>query len=78
MLRKVGMLALFLALTLLAAGAAQARPLAGSPRAAESEGVMARIWDWVTSLFQQAGAPESVKSLWEKDSSHIDPNGDPH
>ena len=78
MLRKVGMLTLFLALTLLAAGAAQARPLAGSPRAVESEGVMARLWDWVTSLFQQAGGSGDVKALWEGDSSHIDPNGDPH
>ena len=78
MLRKVGMLALCLALTLLAAGAVQARPLAGSPRAAESEGVMARIWDWVASLFQQGGGPEGIKSFWEKDSSHIDPNGGPH
>jgi len=74
MLRKVGMLMLFLALTLLAAGAAQARSQAGSSRASESHGVLARVWDWIESLFQSQSKGQP-KSIWAQDGSHIDPNG---
>lgn len=76
MLRKVGLLALFLALTLLVSGAAQAKPLAGSARPSETHGVMARIWDWLESLFRVGGSPSGeVRSTWEADGSHLDPHG---
>ena len=76
MLRKVGLLTLLLALTLLATGVAQAKPLAGSLRASESNGIVDRFWDWFQSLFR-TGEPSSgeVKSVWEGEGSHIDPNG---
>ena len=79
MLRKVGLLVLFLALTLLATGAAQARPLAGSPRASETHGIMARVWDWLGSLFRAGGSSHggAIGSTWEGDGSHMDPNGNP-
>ena len=78
MLRKVGLLALLLALTLLASGTAQAMPSAGSSRASESHGIVDRIWDWFESHFR-FGGPSSggVKSVWEKEGSHADPNGNP-
>ena len=72
MLRKVGLLALFLALTLLVSAAAEAMPLAGSARPSETQGVMARIWDWIGSLFRGGSA---VSSTWEADGSHLDPHG---
>ena len=76
MLRKVGLLALFLALTLLVSGAAQARPLAGSARPSETQGVMARVWGWLESLFRVGGSPSGeVRSTWEADGSHLDPHG---
>ncbi|MFL6198385.1 MAG: hypothetical protein ACJ76J_04355 [Thermoanaerobaculia bacterium] len=75
MLRKVGLLALVLILTLLVSGAAQAMPLAGSTRASES-GIVDRFWGWIESLFR-FGGPSSgqVTSVWEGEGSHIDPNG---
>jgi hypothetical protein len=78
MLRKVGLLALVLALTLLVSGVAQARPLAGSTRASESHGIMERFWEWIESFFR-FGGPSSgqVKSVWEEEGSHADPNGNP-
>lgn len=77
MLRKVGFLALLLALTLLVSGAAQAMPLAGSTRASESHGIVARFWDWIGSLFQGHSASKGQpNAVWDLDSSHIDPNGD--
>jgi hypothetical protein len=79
MLRKVGLLALVLTLTLLVSGAAQAMPLAGSARVSESHGILERFWGWIESLFQ--GHPASKgqpKSIWAQDGSHIDPNGGPH
>jgi hypothetical protein len=77
MLRKVGLLALLLALTLLVSGAAQAMPLAGLTRAPESHGIVERFWDWIGSLFQGNSAPKGQpKAIWAQDGSHIDPNGD--
>ena len=75
MLRKVGWLALCLALTLLVSGVAQAMPLAGSTRASEA-GIVDRFWDWIESLFR-FGGPSSgkVKPVWEEEGSHADPNG---
>lgn len=76
MLRKVGLLALLLALTLLVSGAAQAVPLAGSARPSETQGVMARIWDWIESFFRVGGSTSGdVRSTWEADGSHLDPHG---
>lgn len=72
--RKVGLLALLLALTLLVSGAAQAMPLAGSARASES-GIVDRFWDWFESLFRGHSGSQP-KAIWAQDSSHIDPNGD--
>lgn len=77
MLRKVGLLALVLALTLLVTGAAHATPLAGSVRASESDGFVSRVWHWLAALFQ--GHPASKgqpNAIWAQDGSHIDPNGD--
>ncbi|MEA2560275.1 MAG: hypothetical protein QOH06_1779 [Acidobacteriota bacterium] len=79
MLRKVGLLALVLALTLLVSRGAQAMPLAGSTRAAESHGILDRFWDWIESFFQSHSASKGQpKSIWAQDGSHIDPNGGPH
>lgn len=76
MLRKVGLLALFLALTLLAAGAAQARPLAGSVRVSESHGIIDRIWGWIESVFRVGDSTSGgARSTWEADGSHLDPHG---
>ena len=77
MLRKIGLLALFLALTLLVSGAAQAMPLAGSTRASES-GIVDRFWAWIESLFQggHSASKGQPNVVWDLDSSHIDPNGD--
>lgn len=76
MLRKVGLLVVFLALTLLVSAAAQAMPLAGSARPSETQGVMVRIWGWIESLFQGLSASTGqLKAMWEQDGSHIDPNG---
>lgn len=80
MLRKVGVLTLLLGLALLATDAAQATPLlAGSSRPAESAGVFAKVWDWITQLFQRSGESQgAIKASWEADGSHMDPNGGPH
>lgn len=76
MLRKVGLLALVLALTLLVSGVAQAAPLAGSSRASETQGVMARIWDWIQSFFQvEHRGAGGLNVLWEEEGSHADPHG---
>ena len=76
MLRKVGLLALVLTLTLLVSGAAQATPLAGSARASESHGIVERVWHWVAALFQsQFASKGQPNAIWGQDSSHIDPNG---
>lgn len=76
MLRKVGLLALLLALTLLVSGAAQALPLAGSARPSETQGVMARIWEWIGSFFQaRQGDAGRLNVVWEEEGSHADPHG---
>jgi hypothetical protein len=78
MLRKVGLLALLLALTLLASGTAQAMPPAGSTRASESHGIVERFWDWLDSLFRLDGSSSGrIQSVWEGEGSHADPNGNP-
>ena len=77
MLRKVGLLALFLALTLLVSAAAQAVPLAGSARPSETAGVMARIWDWIQSFLrvEHGDAGGRLNVVWEEEGSHADPHG---
>ena len=78
MLRKVGLLALVLTLTLLVSGAAQAMPLAGSLRTSESHGIVERVWAWFESLFRAGSqSPGQITSIWEGEGSHADPNGNP-
>lgn len=77
--RKVGLLALLLALTLLVSGVAQAKPLAGSIRASESHGIVDRFWDWIEAFFQgHSTSKGQPKTIWAQDGSHLDPNGGPH
>jgi hypothetical protein len=77
LLRKAGLLALVLALALLASGAAHAAPLAGSARTSESHGIVDRFWEWFESFFRSGGpSPGQVKSVWEQEGSHADPNGE--
>ena len=74
--RKVGRLALLLALTLLVSAAAQAMPLAGSARPSETAGVMARIWDWIQSFLRvEHGDAGGLNVVWEEEGSHADPHG---
>ena len=76
MLRKVGLLALVLTLTLLASGTALAMPLAGSTRTSEPHGIVDRFWGWFESLFRFGGSSSGqVRSVWEGEGSHADPNG---
>lgn len=76
MLRKVHLLTVLVALVLLASSAVQAMPLEGPVRASE-EGVLARIWDWINSLFRidNSSSDRELRPLWEGEGSHIDPHG---
>lgn len=76
MLRKVGLFALLLALTLLASGVARAMPLAGSARASESHGIVDRFWDWFGSFFRAENeSAGGLNVFWEEEGSHADPHG---
>lgn len=77
MLRRVGLLIVLLTLMLLTTGAIQAAPrLAGPKPASESGGVLDRLWGWLSTLFQTVTpSPNGVKSTWDLDGSHGDPNG---
>ncbi|HWM95374.1 MAG TPA: hypothetical protein VN493_31765 [Thermoanaerobaculia bacterium] len=78
MLRKVRLLAVLLTLVLLVSGVAQAMPLQkGLARPSESGGVLVRVWDWIATLFRfERSAPKGdLKSVWEGEGSHADPNG---
>jgi len=76
MLRKVHLLTVLVVLTLLACSAVQAMPLEG-PAGASEEGVLARIWDWINSLFriENSSSEGELRPLWEGDGSHADPHG---
>jgi hypothetical protein len=81
MLRRVGLLIVLLALMVLTTGAVQAAPrLAGPKPASESGGVLDRLWGWLSTLLPGAHpSPDgAVKSTWELDGSHLDPNGGEH
>ncbi|MES1240154.1 MAG: hypothetical protein ABUT39_00905 [Acidobacteriota bacterium] len=57
-------------------GAIQAAPRAGGPKpASESGGVLERLWSWLSHLLPAGVAPAGVKSSWDSDGSHLDPNG---
>jgi hypothetical protein len=57
----------------LTTGAVQAAPrMAGPKPASESGGVMDRLLSWLAHLFP---APAGVKSTWDAEGSHWDPNG---
>lgn len=75
--RKVRLVAVLLVLALLASGAAQAMPLSGGPSpASESGGILARVWEWIASLFRIDGSSGGdYKSIWEGEGSQADPNG---
>ncbi|HSS76086.1 MAG TPA: hypothetical protein VLV54_05005 [Thermoanaerobaculia bacterium] len=65
--RKIRCLAAALALALLSAGAAQARPLqsrSGSP------GFLDALWQWLAVRY----AP-GLTAIWEKEGSSMDPDG---
>jgi len=66
MSRKIRCLAAALALALLTAGAAQARPF--HPESA-SPGFFDALWQWL------AGRAPGLTSAWEKEGSDMDPNG---
>lgn len=72
MLRRVGLLIVLLTLMVVTTGAIQAAPRAAGPKPASESGVLDRLWNWLSHLFP---APAGVKSTWEADGSHLDPNG---
>jgi hypothetical protein len=77
--KRVGLLLVLLTLVVLATGAVQAAPrMAGPKPASESGGVLDRVLGWLSNLFQTASPPHGVKSTWELDGSHLDPNGGQH
>jgi len=79
MMRRTRVLAVLLALVVLATGAVRAMPsMTRSARVSESEGVLARIWGWLSALFLAEGSisEDGSKAVWEKDGSHGDPNGE--
>jgi hypothetical protein len=77
MLRRVGLLIVVLTLMVLTAGAVQATPrIAGPKPASESSGVLDRLLGWLSHLFPTTpSSPSGVKSAWDLDGSHLDPNG---
>jgi hypothetical protein len=73
MRRRVRLFAVLLALAVLATGAVQAMPsMVRLARASESEGVLARVWDWLAAIFTPGGG---LKAAWDQEGSHGDPNG---
>lgn len=81
MLRRVSLLIVLLALMILTTGAIQAAPrLAGPKPASESGGVLDRLWEWLSTLLPGAHPVSggAVKSAWDLDGSHLDPNGGEH
>lgn len=67
MSRKIRCLAAALVLTLLSAGAAQARSPQTSPA---SSGFLDSLWQWLASRY----AP-GLTALWEKEGGSMDPDG---
>lgn len=76
MLRRVVVLFVLLTLAVMATGMVQAMPLAGPKPASESEGVLDRLWGWLSTLFlTAASSPNGESSAWDMEGSHLDPNG---
>lgn len=78
MLRRVGLLFVLLAVMVVTtAGAVQATTRMAGPRpASESGGILDRLWNWLAHLFPTGAASQGgVKSTWDADGSHLDPNG---
>lgn len=77
MSRRARVCAVLLALLVLTTGAVQALPAVGAMRVSESEGVLARIWGWLSAVFLVDGSAPSggLTAIWEQDGSHLDPNG---
>ena len=78
MLRRVGLLIVLLTMMIVTTGAIHAAPrLSGSKPASESGGVLDRLLGWLAHLFPTTpSSPTGVKSAWDLDGSHLDPNGD--
>jgi hypothetical protein len=79
MLRRVGLLIVLLAVMIVTTSAVQAAPRLARPEpASESGGVLERLLDWLAHLFPTTpSSPTGVKSAWDLDGSHLDPNGNP-
>jgi hypothetical protein len=77
MLRRVGLLIVLLTLMVLTTGVVQAAPrMAGPKPVSESGGVLDRIWGWLANLLPTgATSPSGLKSTWDLEGSHWDPNG---
>lgn len=74
MLRRVGLLFVLLTLMVVTTGAVHAMPrLAGPKPASESGGVVDRLLGWLSVLLHPSSPV--VKSSWDLDGSHLDPNG---
>ncbi|HWM94872.1 MAG TPA: hypothetical protein VN493_29225 [Thermoanaerobaculia bacterium] len=71
MSQNIRAIAFALVLVLAAASAAQALPL--GPKAPVERGLLARVWTWVESVL----SPPSLKPVWEREGSSMDPNGEP-
>lgn len=78
MLRRVGLLIVLLALMVMTTGAIQAAPRVAGPRSASESGVLDRILSWLSHLVPGAHSNPGggMKSSWEMEGSHLDPNGD--
>jgi hypothetical protein len=78
MLRRVGLLIVLLAVMIVMTSAVQATPrMAGPKPASESGGVLDRLWSWLAHLFPTGTASQGMKSTWDAEGSHLDPNGNP-
>lgn len=70
---RVRWIAVLVAIVFLVTGTAQAMPRM-TPQVSESKGAVVRILDWLSTLLGSSSA-KKLKGVWEKEGSHIDPNG---
>ena len=79
MLRRVGLLIVLLAVMIVTTGAVQAAPRVAGPRPTSESGVLDRLLGWLSFLFPvSSSSSHGVKSTWDMDGSHLDPNGGEH
>jgi hypothetical protein len=80
MLRRVGLLIVLLTLMIVTTGAVQAAPRLAGPRPTSESGILDRLLGWLSTLLPGAHPTHggAVKSTWELDGSHLDPNGGEH